>query len=72
MDTGAHRANDHKGPNHSIDSGVLWPSTSILPNTEAVNRVFSSNSYAEVYPLNVMVVGGEAPGRRSGERGEAL
>lgn len=72
MDKGAHRANGHKGPDHSVDSVVLWPSTSILPDTEAANRVFSSDSYSEAYPLNVMVVGGEAPGRRSGERGEAL
>ena len=68
MDKGAHRANGHKGPDHSVDSVVLWPSTSILPDTEAANRVFSSDSYSEAFPLNVMVVGGEAPGRRSGER----
>lgn len=63
MDMGTHRANGHQGPNNGADSVVLWASTRILPNTEAVNRVFSSNSYVEACPLNVMVVGGEAPGR---------
>lgn len=62
-DMGTHRATGHKGPNHRVDSVVLWPSTSILPNTEAVNPAFSSNAYVKAYPLNVMAVGGEVPGR---------
>ena len=63
MDTGTHRANGHRGPNHRADSVVLWPSTSILPNTEAANPAFASSAYVKASPLDLMVVGGEAPGR---------